>query len=160
MPGPLPKSDKVRRNAPAIPTSALPAAGRKGAAPKSPLALGKVGAKWWTWAWSLPQAAGWSVGDEYLIARRAALEDDLDAAYRADFEDLAGLDDEELRALVRRLASLVTGRLGIMREMRELDDRLGLSPKGMAALRWKIVPIGDPTAGTTPTARYGALRAV
>ena len=24
--------------------------------------------------------------------------------------------------------------------MRELDDRLGLTPKGMAALRWNIVP--------------------
>lgn len=27
----------------------------------------------------------------------------------------------------------------VVREMREMDDRLGLSPKGLAALRWVIV---------------------
>ena len=45
----------------------------------------------------------------------------------------------EVRRAVSRLASLATGRLGIMREMRELDDRLGLTPKAMAQLRWTVV---------------------
>lgn len=116
MPGPLPKADKVRRNAPVIPTAALPVGGRKGAVPKSPRDLGEAGSSWWAWAWVLPQAAGWSTGDEYLIARRAALEDDLHVADMADLGSLADLSDEDLRALVRRLASMVTGRLGIMRE--------------------------------------------
>jgi len=31
----------------------------------------------------------------------------------------------------------------VIREMREMDDRLGLTPKGLAALRWKIVPDDD-----------------
>ena len=44
-----------------------------------------------------------------------------------------------VRDLIGRLAALATGRLAIFREMRELDDRLGLTPKGMAALRWTIV---------------------
>ena len=63
--------------------------------------------------------------------------------------------------LVQRIAALATGRLQIMREMREIDDRLGLTPKGLAALRWKIVddtPKDEQTGGSSP--RYGKLRAV
>ena len=53
MPGPLPTDDKRRRNAPTIPTTKLPAAGRKGRVPKVPPAytLGDAGAAWWKWAW-------------------------------------------------------------------------------------------------------------
>ncbi|MGD9754564.1 MAG: hypothetical protein AB7W59_26535 [Acidimicrobiia bacterium] len=67
---------------------------------------------WWAWAWSTPQAAAWSVGDVVALARRARLEDVL----AGDPSNMA-----------------------VSREARELDDRFGLTPKGMAALRWKIV---------------------
>lgn len=162
--GPLPSPDALRRNAPTIPTTSLPVSGRKGAAPAPPfgLDLGAEGSAWWSWAWSTPQAAGWSTGDEYLIARRAQLEDDL-AALGA-IVNLDGLDLEgEVEKAVQRIAALATGRLQLMREMRELDDRLGLSPKGLAALRWKI--IADPeqaSTGTTPKGdrRYAHLKAV
>jgi hypothetical protein len=42
------------------------------------------------------------------------------------------------------------------REMRELDDRLGLTPKGMAALRWRIV---EPAAaeGVAPDPKVASL---
>lgn len=119
--GPLPDPNRRRTNAPTIPTTNLPASGRKGRLPKSPLELGDAGAAWWRWAWRLPQACGWSVGDLYAIARRAHLEDVL-----AEAEPGA--------------------RLGTAREMRELDDRFGLTPKGMAALRWKIVADSEPAA--------------
>jgi hypothetical protein len=108
MPGPLPSPNARRRNAPTIPTTDLPAEGRKGRAPACPYKLGKAGAAWWRWAWKLPQACGWSPGDLYVVARRARLE-----------------DDEQTSATLR--------------EARELDDRLGLTPKGMGALRWRIV---------------------
>lgn len=162
--GPLPSPDALRRNAPTIPTTSLPVSGRKGVAPAPPfgLDLGAEGSAWWSWAWSTPQAAGWSVGDEYLIARRAALEDDL-AALGA-IVNLGGLDLEgEVEKAVQRIAALATGRLQLMREMRELDDRLGLSPKGLAALRWKIVADAEQSApsGTTPTgSKYKHLKAV
>jgi hypothetical protein len=168
--GPLPSPDAIRRNAPTIPTTSLPASGRKGVAPAPPfgLDLAAEGAAWWSWAWSTPQAAGWSVGDEYLLARRASLEDDIAALAAVEGLDCGNFEgaDDELRKLIQRIAALATGRLQIMREMREIDDRLGLTPKGLAALRWKIVddtPKDEQGGGSTPTTprtgkQYGHLR--
>lgn len=121
MPGPLPNPNRRRRNAPTIPTTVLPAEGREGPAPKIPpfVRLGKTGRAWWRWAWATPQAAAWAAGHEGVVARRAML------------EDMAA--DEPSMTLLR--------------EMRELDDRLGLTPKAMAALRWTI---GEPTLEGVP----------
>lgn len=47
--------------------------------------------------------------------------------------------DTDAKNMIRRVASMATGRLQIMKHMLDLDDRLGLTPKGMAALRWTIV---------------------
>lgn len=162
--GPLPDPNALRRNAPSIPTTSLPASGRKGVAPAPPfgLDLGAEGSAWWSWAWSTPQAAGWSAGDEYLISRRAALEDDVAALAAIDGIDFSDLGPE-FEFAVKRVAALATGRLQLMREMRELDDRLGLSPKGLAALRWKIVADAEQSApsGTAPTgSKYKHLKAV
>ena len=52
----------------------------------------------------------------------------------------------EVKTAVARIAAMVTGRLAITKEMRELDDRFGLTPKAMAALRWKIVADEAPAA--------------
>jgi hypothetical protein len=119
MPGPLPKTNARRRNAPTIPTTDLPAAGWKGPMPAVPAGyeLGESGSAWWAWAWRTPQAAAWSPGDLY-------------------------------------------GELQVAREARELDDRLGLTPKGLAALRWKIVaPISEvPRAQGAGRERLKAVR--
>jgi hypothetical protein len=144
MPGPLPDPKRRRRNAPTIPTTELPVAGRKGPAPKPPTELARAGKAWWRWAWRLPQACGWSAGDLYVVARRAELEDSLEALELVDGFDLAELLDDDdaarrLEAIIGKLKALAGGRLALEREMRELDDRLGLTPKGLAALRWKIV---------------------
>jgi hypothetical protein len=86
-----------------------------------------------------------------MVARRASLEDDLAALATVEGLDavelLQALDPDAfstVRDLVGRLAALASGRLAVAREMRELDDRLGLTPKGMAALRWTVVedPVG------------------
>lgn len=162
-PGPLPDPAARRRNAPTIPTTNLPASGRKGPAPEVPswIALGESGRAWWEWAWHTPQAAGWGVGagQESVVARRAELEDMVSA-----LQDVDGLDFDELceadrdahinfRGVVQRVAALATGHLQLTKEMRELDDRLGLTPKGMAALRWKIVQdVEDLGAATPPPA--------
>lgn len=123
MPGPLPSEDRVRRNAPTIPTTHLPVSGRSEPAPEPPkwMELGDKGLAWWSWAWSTPQACAWGPGQETFIARRASLEDVLVAT-----------DPDSARYTA------------LCREMREMEDRLGLTPKGMAALRWKI--IADPEA--------------
>jgi len=147
--GPVPNKKKRRRNAPTIPTTELDVAGRKGRPPKVPGAynLQEAGAEWWKWAWSTPQALAWDSGALYVIARRAQLEDDLaliDSPLEAtDLAELLGVDEDEaiekLEYIVNRLAALAGGRLPIVKEMRELDKRLGLDPKAMAELRWEIV---------------------
>ncbi len=120
MPGPLPNDKRRRRNAPTIPTTVLPLDGFSGPVPKVPpfVELGKAGRAWWRWAWTTPQAAAWSPGHEVAIARRASLEDDM---------------------TVQSTGS--PGKLALLREINSLEDRLGLTPKAMAALRWTI---GEP----------------
>ena len=177
--GPLPKPESNRRrtNAPVIPTTNLPLSGRPGRAPALPpgATLGKVGKAYWAWAWKTPQAMAWSPGHEPVVARRASLEDDL-----AALADVQGLDlsehmedpalAERIQGLVKRLAALSAGRLQLVKEMRELDDRLGLTPKSMAQLRWTIVDseaagpalpagVGAPVAAaSTPVQRKAAER--
>lgn len=135
--GPLPKppAERVRRNQPTIPTTKLPAAGFAGPAPKCPVKLSRAGKAWWRWAWRTPQAAAWSDGDLYVIARRAQLEDDLDAA-RAEGVPIGSLS----------------------KAATELEDRLGLTPKAMAALRWSIV--AEETAEKASTTERRRLQAV
>lgn len=155
MPGPLPDKNRLRRNAPTIPTTTLSASGPSTPPPEIPkwVTLQKAGSKWWKWAWKTPQACGWgtNVGFESLVSRRAMLEDDLYALEQAntDVVDMSELLDlleqgESIRWMFQRLVAMTSGRLAVMKEMRELDDRLGLTPKGLAALRWVIV---DDTSG-------------
>lgn len=123
----------------------LPAAGRKGRPPKCPYDLEKAGAKWWRWAWRTPQATQWSPGALYTVARRAQLEDLVDALgfvdelYLGDL--LAGADEESTRRVEWALTSLkkaAGGRLALEKEMRELDAKLGMDPRAMSDLSWAI----------------------
>jgi hypothetical protein len=153
--GQLPKPNRRRTNAPTIPTTRLPAGGRTAPAPKLPhkAKLGEHGKAWWRWAWQTPQAAGWPLGMEGAIARRASLEDDLaalEAVEGLDFLHILGKKEGEMQAAVKRVAALASGRLMLMREMRELDDRLGLTPKAMAMLRWTISDDGEAEEGGQP----------
>ena len=151
--GPLPKpaDQRRRRNAPTIPTTSLPAAGRKGAAPKVPsgYVLGAAGRAWWKWAWALPHAAAWSDGELYVVARRAVLEDELSLLSRSPGSfDLSDLDAQDLLAYARTLLGADDK---VKREIRELEDRLGLNPKAFAALRWSIVDDAATVEKSTPT---------
>jgi hypothetical protein len=145
VPGPLPDPNARRRNK-RKPNTPLPIDGPIDKPPKCPYKLGKSGKAWWKWAWKLPQAAAWDDGSIYFVARRASLEDDLeiqDSVFESsDFADLLGRDEDELTRelefVVGRLASMAGGRNPILKEMRELDNKLGLNPKAMADLRWVI----------------------
>lgn len=138
MPGPLPDPNAIRRNAPTVPTVSLPLSGRQGDAPDVPswVSLADKGESWWAWAWSTPQAVAWgtSVGMESSVAHRASLEDDLSTA------------------------DTVPARLSILKLMNDLDNQLGLTPKGMAALRWKIVD--DTPAAETPAPTGGNVTGI
>lgn len=162
MPGPLPDPDAERRNTPTIPTTKLPAGGRRGPVPKLPawIALGMAGRAWWQWAWRTPQACAWDDGQVVKIAHRATLEDDLAAVQRVDMgdflKDVANSQDaREVKLIVAHLAALTVGRLSILTKIADIDDRLGLSPKGRDNLRWKVVSDEDyyPKKPATATAR-------
>lgn len=157
--GPLPDPNARRRNAPTIPTTSLPATGRKGRAPAvpEPYSLKKAGRAWWTAAWKTPQSTNWDAGAIFSVARRATLEDDLAILDRFDHFDIAellGMEENEtirqLQFVIGRLKSMAGGRIAVMREMRELDMKLGLNPEALAKLRWTIVEEAD--GATTATA--------
>ena len=132
--GPLPNRTHVHRIKPTVPTMDLPVEGRRGRCPTPPawVTLGPAGNAWWKWAWFTPQAAAWSTGDLVAVAHRAAVEDVL--------ADLARIGTEDGDAAVS--ASRV--RLSAIKEASALDDKLGLSPKALASLRWKIVETAAP----------------
>lgn len=122
MRGPLPQSQKLRTNTPTYANVVLPGGGRKGRVPKPPtwVKLGDPGLAWWRWAWRTPQATQWDASAEPLVARRAGLEDQL-------WETHYDKDGNEVPP---------TGSL--LKAILDLDDRLGLSPKALAQLRWVI----------------------
>lgn len=154
MSGPLPNPGAMRRNKPTIPTTNLPVSGRSAdliPEPPETYDLREKGQVWWSWAWTTPQACAWDEGALFLAARRAQLEDDVDLleSVEIDLDFLLGERpteaQEQLRALIMRMKAMAGGKLSVQREMRQIDDRLGLTPKGLAQLRWKIVEDEEPS---------------
>ena len=114
MPGPPPKHPAQRRrrnNKPDL--LALPAEGRKGRAPKWPLPeQSKAEAKVWVEMWHTPQAAAWErLGWNRTVARY-------------------------VRFLVE--AEKPESSVALLSEVRQLEDRLGLTPMSMLRLRWEV----------------------
>jgi len=130
----------------------LPKAGRKGRPPNCPYELAAAGVAWWKWAWATPQATQWDTGSLYTVARRAQLEDGLAALDEFDPHALdwffsgidVGSEDaiweqiRELGRIVGQLQALAGSRLAVVQKMAELDDRLGLSPRALVALKWAV----------------------
>ena len=73
--------------------------------------------RWWGWAWHTPQAAAWAgSGFEAFVARRARMEDVLEAGVTAP---LLGVADR-------------------------MDRELGLTPKAFQELRWHLDAGAEP----------------
>lgn len=110
MPGPAPKLTAVRRNS-RVGTMKLPAEGRQGPAPKWPLS-GRA-PKVWAELWATPQAVAWErLGWTRVVARYCRI----------------------LLAAERPIPTASAA----MSEARQLEDRLGLTPKAMRMLLWEI----------------------
>lgn len=108
---PAPKIDPARRNARAGPMK-LPVEGRKGKAPAWPIDGDPSPEieRLWRELWSTPQAVVWErLGWTRVVARYA----------------LVLLEAEQLGK-------------DAMAEARQLEDRLGLTPKAMRLLLWEI----------------------
>jgi hypothetical protein len=110
MPGPAPDPNARRRNKRTA-AMTLPSGGRPGRAPAFPIKGQRVPAVWAD-LWKTPQAAAWEkLGYGRVVARYALL---LVAAEKPDAS-----------------AALLT-------EVRQLEDRLGLTPMAMKRLEWAI----------------------
>lgn len=117
MPGPPPKppSQRRRRNAIAAPV-VLPAGKRKAKAPALPLR--RVSAEtraWWRMIWASPMAHAWLEADVPGLVR------------------LAGLMER---------AATGAAPLGVLTEIRNLEDRYGLSPMARRRLQWEVEQAG------------------
>jgi hypothetical protein len=114
MPGPPPKPAHQRRRTNAAPPLIwLPAEGRQGETPSWPLPRPrKRELELWRRLWATPQAVAWEMqGIDLVIARFARL---LAVAERPD------------------------ATAAILGEVRQLEDRLGLTVMSMLRLRWQI----------------------
>ena len=135
--GPAPKPTAQRRRGLASAAmTRLPAEGRQGEPPEWPLATtAAFDEDTWRDLWSTPQAAAWErlgVGTVRLVARYVVL--------------LAEADVGEPKAAA---------------EVRQIEDRLGLSPLAMLRLRWEVA--ADEVAEareqrTAPTAKTARAR--
>lgn len=135
---PKPPEKRRRRNKPEE-LRKLPAEGRQGDVPEWPLSQMLPGeAEAWEALWATPQAVAWErLGWIRVVARYCRL---MVAA-------------DEVGAPVALLA-----------EVRQLEDRLGLSPMAMLRLRWEITdseagegePVLAPVVGADRWQRIGA----
>lgn len=131
MSGPPPKNDGTRRNRGGMDyvLARLPVEGRKGRTPKWPLP-GRA-ARGWADLWRTPQAVMWErMRSELAVANYLRL--------RVTVDDL--LAEGELVSAA------------YFSQIRQSEDALGLSPKGMQTLRWQIVAeeVDEQPEGKTP----------
>lgn len=121
-----PSSSRTGRVGNTETSAQLPAAGRPGKPPKWPLPgrmlAGELDA--WRSAWATPQAAEWErLGWDRMIARYVRI--------------LVESEQPEATAATRG-------------EVRQLEDRLGLSPMSMLRLRWSIVDADADDVSVSP----------
>lgn len=112
MPGPAPNPDARRRNKRPV-AMTLPSGGRRGRAPAFPIKTGQRVPAMWAELWKTPQAVAWEkLGYHRVVARYALM---LVAAEKID-----------------------TATAALLTEVRQLEDRLGLTPMSMKRLEWVI----------------------
>ena len=126
-PPPKPASQRRRTNA-TVAMTQLPAEGRKGESPEWPLASSAAyDENLWDELWCTPQAVIWErlgPGCIRVVARYVVL--------------LAEADVGEPKAAM---------------EVRQIEDRLGLTPLAMLRLRWEVAPDAADVEGSTPRRR-------
>lgn len=121
MPGPAPTPAAARRRRNAAPnTRKLPAGGRTEPAPTWPL-LGRAPRRWAA-LWALPEAAAWGPGDVQSAAHFVK----------------TSMTVERLLSVAGTTGKVPPGLSSMQSEIRQLGDRLGLSPMAKLRLRWEL----------------------
>jgi hypothetical protein len=147
-----PPGQRRRRNAGQSQWQELPAEGRKGEIPKpwTGRQLGDVATRYWETLWSSPMAVTFIDADIQPLTRLAVLVDDRDRS-----ESGAGLI-EIVEGNYAGEVEVVVGKFAGDAEIRQLEDRYGVSPKARRALQWEIKAgevLQHPTAGRTSGSR-------
>lgn len=127
MPGPPPKPAGQRRRRNAAPAVVkLPTGGRSGRAPALPRSPDLLAStrQWWATVWASPMAVVWVEADVPALAR------------------LAGLVD---------VASRGEGTASVLAEIRQLEDRFGLSPLARRRLQWELEQASETLAASATT---------
>lgn len=138
MPGPPPKPEYLRRRRNAsTQVTQLPAEGRQGSSPAWPLGRPtKAEEAVWAQLWHTPQAAAWErLGWFRTVARYC-------------------------RFLVQSERKDATA--AMLAEVRQMEDRLGLTPMSLLRLRWEVVEdeLADARDQPAPADARRRIRAV
>lgn len=140
-PLPKPADQRRRRNAPMANTLKLPRAGRQGKPPAFPGELSEHDAVVWADLWRTPMAVAWELDNNVRTVARYL------RVMRAAEESLASGDPSA----------------ALLSEVRQLEDRLGLTPMARLRLRWEIDGTDDVAAARAakkPPASRRRLKAV
>ena len=134
MPGPAPNKFARRRNA-RPDWVQLPSSGYDGPVPDWP--LGSPEPLGWAEIWGKPQAVMWARNDDVLLVARYA----------------------RLRDLIQDPESVKDVNAAALSELRQIEDRLGLSPMALKRVQWEIeeAPAVDRLAEVTSIDRYANL---
>lgn len=144
MPGPAPKpaSQRRRRNKTAA-AATLPAAPKRRTAPKLPGGENMLPETraWWRMVWKSPVAAQWIEVDRPAVVRLAHLQDLVGREVigwsdRARVGSLREDRDDQDVVRVELAGSMVSVQL--LAEMRQIEDRLGLTPMARRRLGWEV----------------------
>lgn len=102
--------------------------GGAGEPPALPTVVGprllKQTREWWEAVWSSQVAGSWEASDHPMVARLAKLHDDRERAWRS-YRDTPLVDGSQGQPVLNPLRSVVDR---CDQEIRQLEDRLGLSP--------------------------------
>lgn len=154
-PSPKPPGARRRRNAGQSQWQQLPAEGRSGPIPepRTDRELGEIASQYWETLWTSPMAVTFTDADIQSLTRLAVLVDD-----RARSESADGLI-EIVESNFGSEVEVVVGKFAGDAEIRQLEDRYGVSPLARRRLQWEIRQgeAGEP-ARAKPMAR--TLRAV
>ncbi len=131
---PKPPGQRRRRNKGQSDWQQLPAEGRKGEIPepRTERKLGDIARQYWETLWTSPMAVTFTDADIQPLSRLAVLVDD-----RARSESGDGLI-EIVESNYSDEVEVVVGRFAGDGEIRQLEDRYGISPLARRRLQWEI----------------------
>lgn len=133
-PTPKPPGQRVRRNKDQPQWRSLSASGRNGRAPACPTKWLAATKTWWKTIWASPMALAWVDADVPALLRLGSMIDLINRSTKP--------------------SSLMLG------EIRQLEDRFGLSPKSRRMLQWEITAGEEEQESERPLADVRRLRAV